>query len=161
MEEWKKVDEYEYEVSNYGNVRRIGSDKSLKPGISNKGYYVIGLHKNGKKSNKLIHRLVAIAFIPNPENKPFIDHIDNSRTNNNIENLRWCSLSENQHNRAKNRKNTSGYKGVDFHKQRQKYRASIRLNGKLIHLGYFETAEDAFEAYKNKAIELHKDFAKY
>ena len=119
------------------------------------------MHKNGKRLIKLIHRLVAIAFIQNPDDKHFIDHIDNSRTNNIIENLRWATRSENSHNRTKQCNNTSGYKGVNFHKRKQKYQASIRLNGKCIHLGYYKSAEEASEAYKNKAIELHKEFAKY
>ena len=163
MEEiWKKIDDYEYEVSTLGNVRRIGSDKVLKPGICTGGYYQVSLYKNGKAKSKQIHRLVAIAFIPNPENKVCVDHIDNNRTNNHISNLRWCNISENNCNRAKNcKKNTSGFKGVCFDKQCNKYRARIKLNGKCIHLGYYKSAEEASEAYKNKAIELHKEFAKY
>ena len=160
MEEWKKIDDFEYEVSNYGNVRRIGK-KMLKPGLNTKGYYYVSLSKNGKVTKKTIHRLVAIAFIPNPDDKPFIDHIDHNRKNNNVNNLRWCTSSENQHNTAKQCNNTSGFKGVCFNKRDQKYHASIGLNGKLIHIGLFKTAEDAFEAYKQKANELHKEFAKY
>ena len=162
MEEiWKKIDDYEYEVSTLGNVRRIGSDKVLKPGIGTGGYYYVNLSKNGKRQNKLIRRLVAIAFIPNPDDKPFIDHIDNNRKNNNVNNLRWCTSSENQHNTAKQYNNTSGFKGVCFDKRSQKYLATIKLNGKHIHIGLFKTAEEAFEAYKQKADELHKEFAKY
>ena len=159
MEEWKKIDDFEYEVSNYGNVRRIGK-KMLKPGLK-RGYYYVKLRKNGKAKNKTIHRLVAETFIPNVENKTCADHKDGNKLNNNVHNLRWSSSSENSRNRAKNRNNTSGFKGVYFHKQRQKYYAKICLNGKSIHIGLFETAEDAFEAYKIKADELHGEFAKY
>ena len=161
MEEiWKKVDDYEYEVSTFVNVRRIGK-KMLKSRLNKRGYYYVTLCKNGKTTTKTIHRLVAETFITNPENKECIDHIDNNPTNSNVSNLRWCSLSENQHNRAKNCNNTSGYKGVSFNKRNQKYHAQIRLNGKRIHIGLFKTAEEAYEAYKQKAIELHKEFAKY
>ena len=162
MEEiWKKVEGYDYEVSTLGNVRRIATGRILKSGLNARGYYTVSLCKNGKATTKKIHRLVAIAFIPNPENKECVDHIDNNRKNNNVNNLRWCSNAENQRNRTKQYNNTSGYKGVCFHKQHQKYMAQIQLNGKLIHIGYYETAEEASNAYKIKADELHKEFAKY
>lgn len=65
------------------------------------------------QSNKtVIHRLVAMTFIPNLENKPCIDHIDNNRLNNNVDNLRWCTYSENGMNKIKQRNNTSGIVGV-------------------------------------------------
>ena len=93
MEEWRPIIDYpEYEVSNGGNVRRGG--RVLKPGRGNK-YPIVQLGRNNKK---YVHRLVALAFIPNPDNKPQVDHINRIRTDNRVENLRWATKSENQIN---------------------------------------------------------------
>ena len=166
MEEWKKVDEYDYEVSAFGNVRRIGSENIRKPQPKrNKSGKIdamnIMLYKDSKGSCKKIHRLVAEAFIPNPYHHPVVDHIDGDAQNNNVSNLRWCSSSQNNCNMSARRNNTSGYKGVHHYKRCDTYMASISLNGKSIHIGTFKTAEEAFEAYKQKADELHGEFAKY
>lgn len=97
-EVWKDVVGYEgkYMVSNIGNVVSLlhGGKRFLKKIISSSGYYVIGLH--GRPVG--IHRLVAAAFIPNPLNKPCIDHINTVRTDNRVENLRWVTHKENMNN---------------------------------------------------------------
>lgn len=98
MEEiWKDIKGYEglYQVSNLGRVKssnygRMGYEKILKPNINRKGYHLIGLHLKGKVSCAKIHRLVAIAFIPNPNNYPQVNHIDGNPGNNSITNLEWC-----------------------------------------------------------------------
>lgn len=123
MEEiWKPIKDYEglYEVSNYGNVRSVDrvvicSDgrkclwkgRILKPAKCGNGYFFCVLCKNGKTENALIHRLVAEAFIPNPDNLPFINHKDEIKTNNRVflkkdgsvdldkSNLEWCTRSYN------------------------------------------------------------------
>ena len=97
MEEWKYVVDYEglYKVSNKGRIFSILTNKILNPTLDEKGYYRVGLMKNGKRKNARVHRLVAIAFIPNPYNKPCINHIDEIKTNNIIENLEWCTVKEN------------------------------------------------------------------
>ena len=76
------------------------------------GYYHINLYKNNTFKPYNIHRLGAMAFIPNIENKKCVDHIDSNRLNNTISNLRWCNSQENQHNRQLNENNTSGVKGI-------------------------------------------------
>ena len=94
---WKDVLDYEeyYEVSNLGNVRSKKTNKYLK--LSNKNnYYIIALCKpNEKRKLFRVHRLVATAFIPNPDNKAEVNHIDKNKLNNNVNNLNWMSHQEN------------------------------------------------------------------
>ena len=154
--DYKWIEDYEnlYEISNNGQVKRYyknGNIKILNPSNSN-GYLRIELSKKGERQNFLIHRLIAIHFIPNPENKECIDHIDGDKLNNSIENLRWVSHSENM----LNKKNYGKYKkGVRYHKKRKKFYSQITLNGKSAHIGYYETEEEAHESYKQKFLEIH------
>ena len=94
MEVWKDIQGYEglYQISNTGKVKR--NNKILKFSIA-KGYEHICLYKNNKYKPFSVHRLVAEAFIPNPENKPQIDHIDGNPLNNKVDNLRWATAKEN------------------------------------------------------------------
>jgi hypothetical protein len=84
-----------YEVSNYGNVRRFDNKAQLKGGLNSYGYVVFSLSKHGKQYMKKGHRLVAEAFIPNPDNKRDVNHKDGDKTNNFVDNLEWASRSEN------------------------------------------------------------------
>lgn len=84
-----------------------------------------------------------------------LDHIDNDRANNRISNLRDVTGSENQWNTGLNKSNTSGYRGVAFHKGAGRYIAKIKRGGKQIHLGYFDTAEEAAKAYAAARSVLH------
>jgi hypothetical protein len=145
-----------YEVSNYGNVKNKTTGRILKPSINSNGYELVDLWDGGKRKTFKIHRLVLITFEgkSKDENQKYVDHIDNDRTNNCLFNLRWCSHQENMFNQSINTINTSGIKGVCFAKARNKWKAYIRINGKLIHLGYFDNIEDAQIARKNKAKEL-------
>ena len=93
---WKDVEGYEgiYKISDTGIlINQFG--KVLKPGDNGRGYASIYLWKNRKKKRHYIHRLVAEAFIPNPEQKPYINHIDNNPRNNHVKNLEWCTPKEN------------------------------------------------------------------
>ena len=94
MEEWRNIEGYEglYQISNYGRVRslKFGKERILKPGKSENGYLIIAIFKNGKGKMYLVHRLVAQAFINNTDNLPIINHKDECKTNNNVENLEWC-----------------------------------------------------------------------
>ena len=67
----------------------------MKPSLTTTGYYKVDLRKDGKRKSMKAHRLVAMAFIPNPEDKPHINHIDGNPLNNNVENLEWCTPREN------------------------------------------------------------------
>lgn len=103
MEEiWKDIDGYEgiYQVSNLGNVRSLnwgkrGIVRNLYLKKQNRGYLHVELAKNGKRKAFTVHRLVANAFLENPNGYPIINHKDENKQNNNVENLEWCSLTYN------------------------------------------------------------------
>lgn len=104
---WKDIKGYEniYQISNLGNVKNIKKDKLLKPFISNKtGYLQIDLSKNGIKERFSIHRLVCIAFIPNYNGYKYVNHKDESRVNNNVNNLEWCTQKYNCNYGNRNKK---------------------------------------------------------
>lgn len=104
MEEiWRDIYGYDglYQVSNYGNVKSLnylnhGKEQILKPANRGDGYLFVALWKNGKQKGKLIHRLVAEAFIPNDDLfKTQVNHKDENKANNNVENLEWCDCTYN------------------------------------------------------------------
>ncbi len=90
-----------------------------------------------------------------------VDHIDGDKLNNKINNLRAASTRQNQWNSKKPITNTSGYKGAFWHINKKKWISAIKVNKKLIHLGTYKTAEEAHEAYKAAALELHGEFARF
>jgi hypothetical protein len=99
---WRDIPGYEglYQVSNLGNVRslnyrRSGYAKNLLPRFDGNGYRIVSLSREGKAKNAEIHRLVAIAFIPNPHNLPVVNHKDETRTNDCVDNLEWCTQQYN------------------------------------------------------------------
>lgn len=116
-EVWKPIDGFDnaYEVSNYGRVRSVDrivvrSDglalrikgQMMKIRTDKKGYLRVYLNDRKKTKFKPIHRLVAMAFIPNPDNKPQVNHIDCDKSNNHVDNLEWCTNQENQIHAVKN-----------------------------------------------------------
>ena len=114
-EEWRDIIGYEglYMVSNLGRVKSLErydsggrkiKEKVLTGTIDKKGYIIVDLTKNNKGKKLKVHRLVAEAFIPNPEDKPFIDHINTIRDDNRVENLRWATHKENMNNEISKKK---------------------------------------------------------
>ena len=109
MEDWKIIEEYpNYMVSSEGKVKSIERNdgrgrhkkgKILSPRYNASGYITVDLYKNGKPQTFRVNRLVAQVFIPNPDNKPYVDHINGDKTDNRAENLEWVTSSENQKRR--------------------------------------------------------------
>lgn len=97
-EEWRAVTGYEglYEVSNLGNIINVKRNRLLRPGYVY-GYQSVSLSKHNIRCTKRLHRLIAKAFIPNPENKPAVNHIDGNKANNAVSNLEWVTDKENTH----------------------------------------------------------------
>lgn len=102
QEIWKDVPEYEgvYQVSNLGNVRSLnynnkGKTANISQHIHKTGYLNVILCKNSEKKTKSVHRLVALAFLPNPNGYQCVNHIDANKANNNVGNLEWCTHKQN------------------------------------------------------------------
>ena len=106
-----QIKDYEnYTIFEDGKIINTKFSREMKPTIANNGYYVIGLSNDKKRKLFLQHRLIADTFIPNPDNKPFVDHINRNKLDNRIDNLRWATYKENTHNQ-KSFTNT-GYKFI-------------------------------------------------
>lgn len=97
MEEWRDLKGYEglYKVSNLGRVYSVYKQDFKQPYFDKDGYLMIGLRKEGKHKNLRLHRIIAEAFIPNPDNLPCVNHKDENKTNNTVENLEWCTPAYN------------------------------------------------------------------
>lgn len=108
QEIWKPIQNYDgiYEVSNLGNIkslnyRKSGKESILKQGIIRNGYKDVALWNHGIVKYPMVHRIVAIAFIPNPNNLPQVNHKDGNKSNNHVGNLEWCTSSENHRHALK------------------------------------------------------------
>lgn len=149
MEIWKPAFGYEttHEVSNYGNVRGYRRKKILTPPLDQRGYKRT---KIGKKSVR-VHRLVALTFIPNPDNKPQVNHIDGDKTNNHIENLEWVTNDENREHAVKLGLYKDN-KSVLWEKLKRKV-VAYGLDGKLV--GEFESLQEAARQLNADASNIH------
>ena len=146
MEEWRPITCFEaYEVSNHGNVRK--GDMPMKCRVHTKPYGYrqvrVDLCKDGKKKTCIVSRLVAQAFLPNPDNLPTVDHIDRNSLNNHVSNLRWAS----RHTQAMNRDQPIGASGHRYiRKHGNGWEVRIQRHKQLIFYKWFPTIEAALEA---------------
>ena len=156
IEEFKDVVGYEghYQISNLGNVKSLkrNGERIMNPSIDKtKGYLRINLFKESKRKSIYIHQLVAIAFLghkPNG-NKLVVDHIDNNKTNNKLENLQVISSRENS-SKDQWRYNPSSYfVGVSYSSGKKKWESSIYVNGISFYLGCFKNESNAGQEYAN------------
>ena len=161
VEEFRKIKDYQnYEISNLGRVKSLSrnvwngktyyniKEKILVNRLDSHNYYIVTLlNKNGKKTFK-VHKLVAISFLNHKPNgyESVIDHIDNNRLNNKLDNLQ---ITTQRKNSSKDKKNKSSkYTGVSLIKSTNKWYSYIRINGIGINLGCFDNEYDAHLAYQ-------------
>ena len=163
-EVWKDIPNYEglYQISNIGNVKSLGNDKSrkeriLKPGKIKGGYYHVILCKDGKTKSMKIHILVAMAFlghIPDGTHKIVPDHKDLDKSNNRVANLELITQRENIERYHLSKKTSSQYTGVYWNKPANKWVAQIYIYNKRKHLGCFLDEYEAHLAYQKALNEL-------
>lgn len=160
-EVWKPYPEFpdRFLVSNKGRVLSIAFNK-LKTcktySTTSKGYLSTVFSVNGKPHLRLVHRMVAMTFIPNPENKPHVNHINSNRADNNVDNLEWVTVKENiRHGRehgnitldcnkgVKSPRAKSKYNNVTWNETKQRWQSSLKINGKRLSQKMFKTEEEA------------------
>jgi hypothetical protein len=154
----KHLFDYDKETGNL--IWKVKSSARVKIGdiagsIQNAGYLAVRINSKSYLAHRLIF-LMHKGYLPRT-----LDHINGDRLDNRIENLRAVTASQNQHNRKINSNSTSGYKGVSYYKQTNKWCAKIRLENKRIHLGYYKTPEEADAVVRKAREELHGGFANH
>lgn len=122
---WKDIQGFngKYKINEKGEVYSVARNIIMAQQLGGNGYYKVGLRKDGTKDRYIVHRLVAEHFIPNPHNKPQVNHVDGNPLNNNVDNLEWCTPSENSIHAFKTGLRKEHYKNVgkkfgstsDFH----------------------------------------------
>ncbi|WP_294963838.1 NUMOD4 motif-containing HNH endonuclease [Sulfurimonas sp.] len=149
-----------YQVDTDGNIYSMRKNLKMKLQTEHQGYLKINLWDGELHKTFRVHRLVALHFISNPQNKPQINHIDGNKQNNNIKNLEWATAQENERHSIdilgkttsypgrKQKNNKYGMQGVSTEKGRG-FRARIVINGKKKNIGTFKTAKEAGEAYQD------------
>ena len=170
---WKDIERLEgrYQMSNFGRLKSLSriidnkrgtyilKEKIIALYINKLGYVIFSLKINNKQFNFSAHRVVATLFVENKKINSEVNHIDRIRSNNIFTNLEWVSRAENGCHRSLNIKKTSNYIGVSIDKKMKIniWKSQIQINNKKIHLGFFKTQEEAYQARfdyeKNNNIE--------
>lgn len=134
MEKWESINNYEeYQISNLGNIKR--NNKILKPFKNTNGYYQIDLFKEGERKRFLIHKLVVDAFIKNVNNYSYVNHKDENKLNNNVDNLEWCTAKYNCNYGTRNKRLSSPVICIELNKKYQSIQeASKELNIQQAHI---------------------------
>lgn len=163
---WKPVKDFEglYEVSSCGLVKSLSrksvnkgsysghvniKERILKQTTNRLGYKVLTLFKDGTRNFKIVHRMVAEAFVDNPKKYLEVNHKDLNKSNNDYKNLEWCNRQYNVNHFYKSKSKTSKYKGVSFQKDRKQWLAFVDINKKRTNIGRFDTEIQAH----NKRLE--------
>ena len=162
MEEvWKNIDD-RYSISNFGNVKSnyANKERMLKPYKNHDGYLMIDLRSPGKRKSISVHRLVAQAFIPNPDNLPEVNHKDEDKTNNMVDNLEWCDAKYNMNygtrqKRSINTKIKNGYVneeniGLGIKEYKKKWNKDHKCYNKEYHKKWRETHPGYMDKYKKE-----------
>lgn len=152
MEKFIKINEWEssYEISSYGRIKCLNylhhKDKVyITNGVKcSNGYFKYELKNNGLKKVFLIHRLVALHFIPNIENKPCVNHINGIKTDNRVENLEWCTFKENNNHAIRTGLIKKGF--IPF------FGINIKNNNRV----YFDNIQEAAEFVRGNRSNIHK-----
>lgn len=158
---WKSVRGYEglYAVSDKGKIKslsRVTEDgrhikpKMIKGGVYPNGYHFVCLRKNGKNKNKLVHRLVAEAFIDNPDNLPVVNHVDGEKGNNAADNLEWCTQGDNLKHAVT----------IGLVESQCKIRRKVTVK-QGEHIILFDTMKDCSEFFGFKKSWLHNQIRKH
>lgn len=152
MENWKNIEGFDYQISDFGNIKNK-KGKVLKPSLVGNGYLQVHLSKEGKRYDFLVHCLVADYFLDKKRNgrKLVVDHKDNNKLNNHKDNLQIVTQ---RINNSKDSISTSKHIGVSWEKSYNKWRAEIRINGKNKFLGRFSQEIDAANAYQEELNKL-------
>ena len=157
-EEWREIEGYDnYSISNLGNVKNFATKNILKQQKDKDNYCYISFRtpNSGRKLvRKQVHRLVGLAFIPNPDNLPQIHHIDRNPSNNNVNNLMWVSNIENT--QSKNRTCNIGFISSYIKNDIEYYVAGFRNYG-ILHQKYSKDREICEEWLKNRRYEIENE----
>lgn len=141
-EEWRTIENYpDYQISSFGRVKslKFGKERILKQHLGSSGYCQVDLYKYGKQKHYQVHRLVASIFLPNPQNYPCVNHIDENKQNNCISNLEWVTHTYNINYGSRN--------------ERASRAISIAMKGKT-HTQ--ETKDKMSKAHQKPIVQIHK-----
>src|SRR6185437_6556314 len=160
-EEFVEIPDYpNYLISRNGIIFNIKLDMNMKATKLPAGYTKVVLSNENGSKNYHIHKLIAKIFIPNPDNKPLVDHINGIKDDNRVENLRWVTRAQNNSNSRKINNKSSRYRGVHKHGDNKSWAVEIRHQRESQYIGIFKTEIEAALAYDKKARELHGGYAR-